>query len=121
MMLNVPHIFLLWSYRLRRRDQERRRAAELVAAKEAELRDMFERSPVSVVIASVDGEFRFANSSWLKLMKLEQEELGRHHIWKPISTPRIGSRCFRKWRSAARFAIAKCATGAATAKPSGPC
>src|SRR5215472_8272552 len=87
MMLNVPHIFLLWSYRLRRRDQERRRAAELVAAKEAELRDMFERSPVSVVIASVDGEFRFANSSWLKLMKLEQEELGRHHIWETYFDP----------------------------------
>ena len=67
--------FLLWNYRLKRQVRERRRAEEIVAAKEAELRGMFERSPVSVIITNPEGAVRYANSSWLRLFQISKDEL----------------------------------------------
>ncbi|HTW53762.1 MAG TPA: transporter substrate-binding domain-containing protein [Stellaceae bacterium] len=67
--------FLLWNYRLKRQVRERRRAEEIVAAKEAELRDMFERSPVSVIITNPEGAVRYVNSSWLRLLNISKDEL----------------------------------------------
>ncbi len=71
---------ILWNYRLKRQVRERRRAEAIVAAKEAELREMFERSPVSVVIVNLEGTVRYANSSWLKLFQLSREELPGLHV-----------------------------------------
>jgi PAS domain S-box-containing protein len=65
----------LWNHRFKRQIRERRRAEEIVAAKEAELHDMFERSPVSVVITRMDGTFLYANPSWLTLLQMTKEEL----------------------------------------------
>ena len=66
---------VLWNYRLKRQVRERRRAEEIIVAKEAELRDMFEHSPVSVVITRLDGTFLYANPSWLNLLHMTQDEL----------------------------------------------
>jgi PAS domain S-box-containing protein len=68
-------IVLLWNYHLKRQMRERRRAEEAVAAQEAELRDMFERSPVSVVIVNLQGTIRYANSMLLQFLERTPEEL----------------------------------------------
>ena len=71
---------LLWIIWLKRQARQRQREAAGVAAKEAELREMFEGSPVSVVIVNLEGVVRYANPSWLKLFQLSKEELSGLHV-----------------------------------------
>jgi two-component system sensor histidine kinase/response regulator len=71
---------VLWNYRLKRQVRERRHAEEIVTAKEAELRDMFERSPVAVVIVNSRGTVRYANTSWLNLFQRSRDDLPTLHI-----------------------------------------